>query len=126
MRMPNVGEILNGKIVKVLKKGAIVKLPEDRTGFLHISEISTDYINNIYDYLKVGQEVKVKVIFVKRKENKVSLSIRKVDNEADKKIKFEANINKFLKESGEKQKQIQKSIENKQNGKKRTNKKPKN
>jgi S1 RNA binding domain protein len=121
MQMPKVGEVLDGKIVKILKKGAIVKLPNDNSGFLHISEISSEYIKNINEYLKVGQEIKVKVIFVKYKENKISLSIRKVDGEADKAIRFEATINKFLKESGEKLKQLQKNIESKQGVRRRPN-----
>lgn len=117
--MPNVGDILQGKIIKVLKSGAIVELPNNESGFLHISEISTDFIKNIYEYVKVGQEVKVKVISVKKAENKVSLSIRKVDNEATKRIKFEASLNKFLKESGDKQRQIQKNLDSKRGIKKK-------
>lgn len=120
--MPKVGDILEGKVIKILKhKGAKVKLEKGPIGFLHISEISDEYVKNVFDYLKGGQEIKVKVITVK--DRNIGLSIRKLnDNEESRRIKFEASLNRFLKESGEKQKQIAKSLENKRGGKKKKGK----
>jgi predicted RNA-binding protein with RPS1 domain len=127
--MPNVGDVLNGKVVKILRDGAIVKLQTGGTGFLHISEISTAYIKNINDYLQVGKDVKVKVIdkkFIDKKLQKISLSIRKINSDEDKKVRFEGQLTRFLRDSGDKQKQIQKGIESKQGIKRKPLKQTKN
>lgn len=121
--MPNIGDVLDGKVVKILNDGAIIKLSTGGTGFLHISEISTAYIKNINDHLQYGKEVKVKIIDMKM--HKVSLSIRKINNfnpVEEKKNRFEANMQRFLRDSGEKQKQIMKGIESKQGVKRRPEK----
>ena len=57
-----VGSILDGKVTGITKFGAFVALPEGRSGLVHISEIAYSYVNEVSDYLKEGQEVKVKVI----------------------------------------------------------------
>ncbi|HLR30460.1 MAG TPA: S1 RNA-binding domain-containing protein, partial [Paenalcaligenes sp.] len=51
-----------GPVLRVLDFGAIVQVLPGRDGLLHISEIANYRINNINDVLKVGQNVRVKVI----------------------------------------------------------------
>ena len=58
----SVGEILNGKVTGLTNFGAFIELPEGKTGMVHISEVSTSFVNDIKDFLKIGQEVKVKVL----------------------------------------------------------------
>lgn len=109
----SVGQILEGKVTGITKFGAFVSFPEGENGLVHISEISNDYVEKVEDFLKVNDEVKVKVLSVK--DGKVSLSIKqaekKVDvpkeinwnvNEETKDLSFEDKLNKFLKESNEK------------------------
>ena len=43
---------------------------------VHISEVSTSFVNDIKDFLKIGQEVKVKVLNISE-DGKISLSIRR-------------------------------------------------
>lgn len=112
--MPKVGEVVNGKVIKILKAGALVRLSTNEVGFLHISEISHEYVRNVRDVLSYGQEVSVLVLGVRKKENKIFLSMSKVKNDANQKIVFEAKMKKFLKDSGDKMKQIQKNKEKKQ------------
>lgn len=69
-----VGTVLTGKVTSILKFGAFVALPENKSGMVHISEISHDYINDIKDVLKVGDEVTVKVI--SNEKGKIALSIK--------------------------------------------------
>ena len=57
-----VGMILEGKVSGITKFGAFVDLPDSKTGMVHISEVAPTFINEISDYVKVGQEVKVKVL----------------------------------------------------------------
>ncbi len=71
-----VGSIVEGKVVSVMPFGAFVELEGGVNGLVHISEISTEYVQAVADHLKVGDSVRAKV--VKIDENgKVSLSIKK-------------------------------------------------
>ena len=74
-----VGSILDGKVTGITKFGAFVALPEGRSGLVHISEIAYTYVNEVSDYLKEGQEVKVKVIGIDQ-ANRINLSIKKVSD----------------------------------------------
>ncbi|MGN1132542.1 MAG: S1 RNA-binding domain-containing protein, partial [Ruminococcus sp.] len=69
-----VGSVLTGKVTGVMKFGAFVALPENKSGMVHISEISHEYVNDINDAVKVGDEVTVKVISIDN--GKISLSIK--------------------------------------------------
>lgn len=71
-----IGDILEGKVTGITKFGAFVDLGEGKTGMVHISEVSTDYVEDISQYLKKDQVVKVKVINI-TDEGKISLSIKK-------------------------------------------------
>lgn len=72
----NVGAILEGKVTGITKFGAFVSLPGNKTGLVHISEVAHAYVNDINEYLTVGQEVKVKVIGIDQ-NGKINLSIKK-------------------------------------------------
>lgn len=74
--MVEVGAILEGKVTGLTNFGAFVTLPGNVTGMVHISEVSTSYVNDIHDFLQEGQTVKVKVLDV-TEQGKVSLSIKK-------------------------------------------------
>ena len=74
-----VGSILDGKVTGITKFGAFVALPDGRSGLVHISEIAYSYVNEVSDYLKEGQEVKVKVIGIDQ-ANRINLSIKKVND----------------------------------------------
>ncbi len=74
--MAEIGEILEGKVTGITKFGAFVELSDGKTGMVHISEVSNTYVEDINQFLKEGDEVKVKVINV-TEEGKISLSIKK-------------------------------------------------
>lgn len=57
-----VGQVYEGSVLRLLDFGAIVQVLPGRDGLLHISEIANYRIANINDVLKVGQQVRVKVI----------------------------------------------------------------
>ena len=71
-----VGAVVEGKVTGITKFGAFVELPEGKTGMVHISEVSSAYVEDISQYLKQDQVVKVKVINI-TDEGKISLSIKK-------------------------------------------------
>ena len=71
-----VGSIVEGKVTGITKFGAFVSLPDGRSGLVHISEIAYSYVNEVSDFLKEGQPVKVKVIGIDN-ANRINLSIKK-------------------------------------------------
>ena len=71
-----VGAVLEGKVTGIMKFGAFVSLPGGKSGLVHISEIAYTYVNQVSDFLQVGQEVKVKVIGIDE-AGRINLSIKK-------------------------------------------------
>lgn len=71
-----VGALLEGKVKTITNFGAFILLPENRTGMVHISEVSDSFVSNINDHLSQGQTVRVKVIGIDEK-GKISLSIKR-------------------------------------------------
>jgi polyribonucleotide nucleotidyltransferase len=61
---PEMGKIYDGKIVKIIESGAFVNYMGSRDGFLHISKISEEIVDDVKDFLQEGQIVKVKLIEV--------------------------------------------------------------
>ena len=79
--MLEIGAIYDGKVTGLTGFGAFVSLPDGKSGMVHISEVSTDFVKDIKDFLKEGQDVKVKVVSISP-EGKISLSIRKAQEPA--------------------------------------------
>lgn len=73
-----VGSILEGKVTGITKFGAFVSLPGGKSGLVHISEIAYSYVSDVSEFLKEGQEVKVKVIGIDE-SNRINLSIKKAE-----------------------------------------------
>lgn len=71
-----VGTVLTGKVKGIQPYGAFVALDENTQGLVHISEVTHGYVKDVNDHLKVGDEVKVKVLSVDESAGKISLSIR--------------------------------------------------
>lgn len=74
--MLEIGTIVDGKVTGLTAFGAFVSLPDGTSGMVHISEVSSSYVENIKDFLTEGQEVKVKIIGI-NEQGKISLSIKK-------------------------------------------------
>ena len=70
-----IGAIQEGKVTGITKFGAFVLLPGGKSGLVHISEIANAYVNDVNDYLKVGDAVKVKILSV-NEAGKINLSIK--------------------------------------------------
>lgn len=78
-----VNSIVEGKVSGITKFGAFIELQNGQTGLVHISEVSHTFVNDINDILKIGDEVKAKVISVEN--GKVSLSIKQAQPKPEKK-----------------------------------------
>jgi len=71
-----VGAILEGKVTGITKFSAFVELPSNKTGMVHISEIAPVFVNDIHDFVKEDQIVKVKVLSISE-DGKIALSMKK-------------------------------------------------
>jgi polyribonucleotide nucleotidyltransferase len=57
-----IGRIYEGTVLKILDFGAIVQVLPGRDGLLHVSQIANERVNQVSDYLKEGQLIRVKAI----------------------------------------------------------------
>ena len=85
---PEVGEIYNGKVVKIVDFGAFVNFFGKRDGLVHVSQIENRRLNHPSDVLKEGQEVKVKLLGFDDR-GKVRLAMKMVDQATGEEIKKE-------------------------------------
>ena len=132
------GSIVDGKVTGVMPFGAFVSLPDNKSGLVHISEITKEYVKDINDHIKQGDEVKVKVIDID-KNGKINLSIRqaqepkkkpKTEKSAgpvrpadidwfqknDEDLSFEDKLSRFKKDADEKMLALKRSNESKRSG----------
>jgi len=71
------GDIRTGKVTSLADFGAFVNI-NGADGLVHLSEISWDRIQHPTEVLKVGQEIKVKIINIDREKKRIGLSIRQL------------------------------------------------
>ncbi len=76
-----VGKVYDGTVLRLLDFGAIVQVLPGKDGLLHISQIANERVNAVTDYLKEGQQVKVKVLEADEK-GRLRLSMKAVAAEA--------------------------------------------
>ncbi len=79
----NVGDVITVTIVSFTEYGAFAKVIPGIDGLIHISQIANQRVEKIADFLKVGQEVDVKIIDIDYDKKRVSLSIRALQNDED-------------------------------------------
>jgi polyribonucleotide nucleotidyltransferase len=73
-----VGMVFKGRVTRILDFGAIVTFMGERTGMVHISQLSPERVKSVSDVVKEGDEVFVKVIEVEER-GKIKLSMKVVD-----------------------------------------------
>src|SRR5699024_2344663 len=131
-----VGSKLQGKVTGITNFGAFVEIEPGATGLVHISEVADNYVKDINEHLKVGDEVEVKVLNVE-KDGKIGLSIKKAkdrpqptvqrerrdnrparqprsnrENNRQPKVEtFEQQMSKFLKDSEERLSSLKRNTE---------------
>lgn len=133
-----VGSKVQGKVTGITNFGAFVELPDGKTGLVHISEVADNYVKDINEHLKVGDEVEVKVMNVEA-DGKIGLSIRKAKPQPERperperaprprrdnnrqndrhqpKENFEQKMARFLKDSDERLSTLKRATESKRGG----------
>jgi len=76
------GQCYAGNVSRILDFGAVITFKNGETGFLHISEISNDHVNDIKEYLSEKQELNVKVIGLDNK-GRLKVSTRQLSDSAN-------------------------------------------
>ena len=77
---PEVGTVFDGRVTKILDFGAFVEFAPGREGLVHISQLAWERVNKVEDVLKMGENVKVKLLKVDDK-GRLSLSIKAVGDD---------------------------------------------
>lgn len=73
-----IGEIIEGPVIKILDFGAIVDLGGGRDGMIHVSELKNGFVEKVSDVVKVGDVVRAKVVRVEN--GRIALSIKQLKN----------------------------------------------
>lgn len=89
-----VGDIVKGKITGIVDFGVFVKF-NDLEGLVHISELDYQLIENPNDIVKMGEEVKTKIIEIDK--DKISLSIKALKKNPWEKVQEKYEINQIVK-----------------------------
>ncbi|QJC31738.1 polyribonucleotide nucleotidyltransferase [Enterobacteriaceae endosymbiont of Donacia tomentosa] len=74
-----VGQIYNGKVIRIVDFGAFISIGPGKEGLVHISQITNKHVNKVSDYLQLLQNVLVKVIEIDR-QGRIRLSIKAAVN----------------------------------------------
>lgn len=73
------GKIITGCVTGIESYGIFVTLDEYYSGLIHISEISSNFVRNINDYVNVGETIKAKVVDTDDENCRVKLSIKDIN-----------------------------------------------
>ncbi len=102
----DLNKVYSGVITGIVPFGAFVKVKvkEGKTeddsvyldGLVHISEIAWEKVDRIEDYVKVGQEVKVKIISVDKNTGKLQISLKRLSEDPWKNLEKEYPVNSIV------------------------------
>ena len=81
-----INDIIEVTITGIQKYGAFVLINDKYDGLIHISEISSGYVKNINDYIKIKDKIYAQVVDIDEENNKFKLSIKNIDYRNDGKI----------------------------------------
>ena len=76
------GMVLSGTVRNIVDFGAFVDIGVHQDGLVHVSQLSDRFVKNPLDVVRVGDIVRVKVLGVDSKKNRISLSMKGVDQKA--------------------------------------------
>jgi len=86
MRVMEVGEEFEGPVTRVESYGAFVEYLPEREGLVHVSAMSTEFVKDANDLVKIGDIVKVRIAEIKE-DGKIGLTMLTPEQEAESKAK---------------------------------------
>jgi small subunit ribosomal protein S1 len=81
VRTYNVGDVLEGKVTKVVSFGAFVEIMEGVEGLVHISELAQHHVENPREVVEPEDHVKVKILEIDEERRRLSLSVKRVEGQ---------------------------------------------
>ena len=72
----SVGDVIKGKVVRIVKFGAFIEVEKGVDGRVHLTEISNKWLESPLTALQVGQEVDVKILAIDPEHERLTLSIK--------------------------------------------------
>ena len=81
-----INDVIEVVVTGIQKYGAFVIINDKYDGLIHISEISSGYVKNINDYIKIKDKIYAQVVDIDKENNKFKLSIKNIDYRNDGKI----------------------------------------
>ena len=78
-----INDIIEVNVTGIQKYGAFVLINNKYDGLIHISEISSGYVKNINDYIRINDKIYAKVVDIDKENNKFKLSIKDIDYRND-------------------------------------------
>lgn len=77
------GDVIHGKVVRIVPFGAFVEVEKGIDGLVHVSQISHEFLENPTTALSIGQEVDAKILKLDPAEKKMTLSIKALEPKPD-------------------------------------------
>ncbi len=74
-----IGDVVKGKVTKIIAFGAFIELSHKIDGLVHISQISKDRVEKVKDKLQLGQEIEARVIKIDKDVRRIGLSIKALE-----------------------------------------------
>lgn len=78
-----VGDVIKGKVTKLVSFGAFVQIREGIEGLVHISELASHHVEKPEEIVSIGDEVEVKIIEIDGDRRRLSLSIKRLNEELE-------------------------------------------
>jgi small subunit ribosomal protein S1 len=79
-----IGQVVDGKVAKIMPFGVFVELSKDIQGLAHLAELSHDVVKDPESLLKVGEERKFKIISIEPAEHRLGLSLKALEEKPTK------------------------------------------
>jgi 4-hydroxy-3-methylbut-2-enyl diphosphate reductase len=73
------GDVIHGKVVRIVPFGAFVEVEKGIDGLVHVSQISHEFLENPTTVLAIGQEIDAKILKLDPEERKMTLSIKALE-----------------------------------------------
>ena len=87
-----IGTKVKGRITKVLPIGVIVDIEDGVSGFVHVSELSWNFVDNVENLVEMDQEVECVVLSMDKEKRKLGLSLKRAREDPWKKVAEELRV----------------------------------
>ena len=91
-----VGDIIKCVVTGIQKYGIFVSVNDTYSGLIHISEVSSSYVKNIYDYVKLNEKIYCQILAISEDNHHLKLSIKDINYKENNDTKIKETRKGFL------------------------------